>query len=90
MNALRTEEVYAKAQERQARLTRNFFESSQELLEQARRGQPAGENLAREGSTNPHVGFLECLLFYYREAVRAAESSDNSSVLPQPGEGSDE
>ena len=68
MNALRAEEVYAEALGRQVRLTRSFFEASQEVVEQeARRRQPAGRNLAREGSENPYEEFLECLLFYYRE-----------------------
>ncbi len=75
MNALRTQEVYAEAQERQARLTRSFFEGSQELAGLDRRGQPAGRNLAGQGPTNPYAEFLECLFFYYREDVRAAERS---------------
>ena len=68
MNALRAEELYAEALGRQVRLTRSFFEaSSQELVEQQvrRRKQPAGRNLAREGSENPYEEFLECLLLYY-------------------------
>jgi hypothetical protein len=43
------------------------------LVEQARRRQPVGRNFAREGAEKPYEEFLECLLFYYREDVRAAE-----------------
>ena len=76
MNSPRAEEgVYAEAQERQVQLTRSFFEASQELVEQTRRGRPAGRNLAREGSANPYAEFLECLFFYYREDARAAQRS---------------
>jgi hypothetical protein len=73
VNALRAEELYAEAQGLQVWLTRSFFEASQELVEQARRRQPAGRNLAREGLEKPYEEFLECLLFYYREDARAAE-----------------
>ena len=74
MNALRAEELYAEALGRQVRLTQSFFEaSSQELVEQVRRRQLAGRNLAREGTEKPYEEFLECLLFYYREDARAAE-----------------
>ena len=74
MNGLRrTQEVYTEAQGRQARLTGSFFEASQALVEQARRGQSAGRNLAREGAANPYEDFLECLFFYYRKDARAAE-----------------
>ncbi len=68
-----TQEVYTEAQGRQAWLTRSFFEASQELVEQARRGQSASRNLAREGAANLYEDFLECLFFYYREDARAAE-----------------
>ncbi len=75
VNGLRRteEEVYTEGQGRQAWLTRSFFEASQEWVEQARRGQSAGRNLAREGAANPYEDFLECLFFYYREDARAAE-----------------
>ena len=76
MDALHAEELYAQALGRQVRLTRSFFEaSSQELVEHQarRRRQPAGRNLAWEGSEKPYEEFLECLLFYYREDARAAE-----------------
>jgi hypothetical protein len=74
VNTLRAQEVYAEALRCQVRLTRSFCEASQEVVEQeARRRQPAGRNLAREGSENPYEEFLECLLFYYREDARAAE-----------------
>ncbi len=75
MNAPRAkEEVYAEAQERQARLTRSFFEGSQELAGLDRRRQPTRRNLAWEGVVNPYAEFLECLFFYYRADARAAES----------------
>ncbi len=86
VNGLRRtkEEVYAEAQERQARLTRSFFEGSRELLEKAQRGQPISENLAWEGSANPYAEFLECLFFYHREDARAAERSTGGAGVLTP------
>ena len=65
------EVVYAEAQERQARLTRSFFEGLQK---------PAGpatvRALAREGSAKPYAELLECLfIFYCRSGARAVEGS---------------
>ena len=76
MDALHAEELYAEALGRQVRLTQSFFEASaQELVEHQgrRRRQPAGRNLAWEGSEKPYEEFLECLLFYYLKDARAAE-----------------
>ncbi len=50
-----------------------LLDTWREQVEQARRGQSAGRNLAREGAANPYEDFLECLFFYYREDARAAE-----------------
>jgi hypothetical protein len=64
------------AQERQARLTRSFFEGSRELAGLLGRGQPSGRALTREGSVSPYVGFVECLFsFYCRAGARVAEGS---------------
>jgi hypothetical protein len=71
-----TEEVYAAAQELQARLTRSFFEGLREPAGLASRGGPTVRALAREGSANPYTGFLGCLfIFYCRSSARAAEGS---------------
>jgi hypothetical protein len=70
------EVVYAEAQERQARLTRSFFEGLQKPAGLASRGEPTVRALAREGSANPYAGFLECLfIFYCRSGARAVEGS---------------
>lgn len=71
MNGQQMQGVYAEAQERQARLTRSFFEDSQELIGRARKGQAAGRGFAWEESADHYVGFLECLFFYSREGVGA-------------------
>lgn len=60
------------SQERQAWTTQIFFEASQELVEQARRGQGTGRILVR-GSTHTYTNFLDSIFFYYRENVRASE-----------------
>jgi hypothetical protein len=79
-NVPRAEEVYAEAQEREARLTRSFFEGSRKLVELAGRGRPSGRDLFREGLANPYAEFLECLfLFYYRTGARTAERSTGGS-----------
>jgi hypothetical protein len=71
MDSLRMQEFYAEAQERQARLTRGFFEASQEQVARARRGQAAGRNFAWEEPAKHYGDFLECLFFFYcREDVR--------------------
>lgn len=85
MNVLHAEEVYEEAQERQARLTRSFFEGSRELAGLVRRGQPAGRDPAQEGSANPYAEFLECLFFYYRADARAAERSTRGGRRPTLG-----
>ena len=75
MNGRQMQEVYTRAQECQARLTRSFFEASEELVDRARRGQAASRDFAWEKSADHYVDFLECLLFYYRQDVRAAQRS---------------
>ncbi len=59
-------------QERQAWTTQIFFEASQELVEQARRGQGTGRVLVR-GPTHTYTNFLDSIFFCYRENVRASE-----------------
>lgn len=75
-------------QHRQGRLAQGFLEdhmehlrtraesnlsSSEELIEQARKGQvEANEILAKE-SANAYEEFLDSLFVYYRESLRAAE-----------------
>ena len=73
MNGRQMRGVYAEAQERQAQLTRGFFEASQELVERVRRRQAASRNIIREESANPYMDFLDSLFFYYRESIRATE-----------------
>lgn len=72
-----------------AELTQSFFdavvsnlygqaesnqEMTQELIEQARRGQEAGQALAHE-SVNAHMEFLDSMFFYYRQSMEEAERS---------------
>ena len=48
------------------------LEMTQELIEQARRGQEAAQSLARE-SVNAHMGFLDSMFLYYRQSMEEAE-----------------
>ena len=52
------------------------LEAWREQVEEARRGQGAGRNLARglvQESADAHKGFLDSVFFYYGESARAAE-----------------
>jgi hypothetical protein len=83
MNGRQTQGVYAEAQERQAQLTRGFFETSQEVVKRVRRRQSASRNIAKEELADPYVDFLDSLFFYYRESIRATElESIKGKVLP--------
>lgn len=70
-----------------AELTQSFFdavvsnlysqaesnrEMTQELIEQARRGQEAGQSLAHE-SVNAHIEFLDSMFFYYHQRMEEAK-----------------
>jgi hypothetical protein len=81
-------DLFAEAQERQARLTQDFVEgtisnirteakrnlnASEHLLDQLLRVQEAGRVLAR-GPASAYAEFLDSLFLYYRESARAAES----------------
>ena len=78
---------FMEAQERQEQLAQDFLEdttshlrtqaernlsTSEELVEQARKGQEANQLLAKE-SANAYEEFLDSLFLYYRESARAAE-----------------
>ncbi len=78
---------FARAQEGQAQLTQGLFEeaiahlrtqaernlyATEELAEQARRGQEAGRALAQE-SADAYGQFLDSLFLYYRESARLSE-----------------
>ena len=47
-------------------------EMTQELIEQARRGQEAAQSLAHE-SVKAHMGFLDSMFLYYRQSMEEAE-----------------
>jgi hypothetical protein len=54
----------------------DLLEAWREQVEEARRGQGAGRNLARSlvgESANAHKAFLDSVFFYYGESARAAE-----------------
>jgi hypothetical protein len=54
----------------------DLLEAWREQVEQARRGQGAGRNLAWglvQESADAHKGFLDSVFFYYGESARAAE-----------------
>lgn len=70
MNNQQIQGVCAEAQERQARLTRSFFEASRELVDRVRRGQAADRNFAREEPMDHYVAFLESLFLYSRGDAR--------------------
>jgi hypothetical protein len=77
---------FMEAQERQERLAHAFLEdttmshlrtqaernlsASEELVEQARKGQEANQVLVKE-SANAYEEFVDSLFLYYRESVRA-------------------
>ncbi len=78
---------FARAQEGQAQLTHGLFEeaiahlrtqaernlyASEELAEQARRGQEAGRVLA-QGTADAYAQFVDSLFLYYQESVRLSE-----------------
>ena len=77
------------AQALNAELTQGFFnavmsnlyrqaesnrEMTQELIEQARRGQEVSQTLTQE-SVNAHMRFLDSMFFYYRQSMEEAERS---------------
>ena len=77
------------AQALNAELTQSFFnavvsnlyrqaesnrEMTQELIEQARRGQEVSQTLTQE-SVNAHMRFLDSMFFYYRQSMEEAERS---------------
>ena len=82
---------FMEAQQRQERLAQDFLEdttgylrsqaernlsASEELVEQARKGQEANQILLKElakESANAYEEFLDSLFLYYRESARAAE-----------------
>jgi hypothetical protein len=90
-------DLFAQAQESQTRLAQGLFEgtrsylhsqtehtlqAAEELVEQVRRGQEAGRDLAR-GSARAYDEFLDSLFLYYRESTRATES--NNPPLSEKG-----
>jgi hypothetical protein len=83
-------DLFAQAQESQMRLAQGVFEgtlsylqsqaeqnlqAAEELVEQVRRGEEAGRDLAG-GSARAYDEFLDSLFLYYRESTRATESND--------------
>lgn len=87
------------AQDRQAQLTRSFFESvvenlraraernraaSRELAEQTRKGQEASQVLAQE-SVNAYMDFLGSMFLRYRESAQIAEPPAAAPVEPSAG-----
>ncbi len=82
---------FMEAQERQERLAHDFLEdtmrhlrtqaernlsASEELVEQARKGQKANQVLLKElteQSANSYEEFVDSLFLYYRESARATE-----------------
>jgi hypothetical protein len=81
---------FARAQEGQAWLAQGVFEGtiahlrtqsernldvSEELVEQARKGQETAGQIFAQGSAKAYTQFLDSLFFYYRESARAAERS---------------
>ncbi len=82
------------AQALNAELTQSFFdavvsnlyvqaesnrEMIQDLLEQIRRGQEAGQDLAHE-SVNAHMEFIDSMFFYCQQSVEEAERSAERSA----------
>ena len=54
----------------------DLLEAWREQVEEARRGQRAGRNLARglvQDSEDAYKAFLDSIFFYYGESARAAE-----------------
>jgi hypothetical protein len=54
----------------------DLLEACREQVEEARRGQEAGRNLARglvQESADAYKAFLDSVFFYYGESARAAE-----------------
>jgi hypothetical protein len=79
---------FARAQEGQARLgvfegaiahlrtqSERNLDVTEELVEQARKGQEAAGQIFAQGSVKSYTQFLDSLFFYYRESARAAERS---------------
>jgi phospholipid N-methyltransferase len=77
-----------------AELTQSFFdavvrnlyvqaqsnrEMTQDLLEQVRRGQEVGQDLAHE-SVNAHMEFIDSMFFYYQQSMEEAERSAERSA----------
>lgn len=52
----------------------NNREMTRELIEQARRGQEAGQTLAH-ASVNAHMEFLDSIFSYYHQSIEEAEKS---------------
>jgi hypothetical protein len=63
--------LFAEAQERQAQLTQSFFEASEELVEQARRGQEEDRVLTQEPAKD-YRGFLDSLFILLLSGEREA------------------
>ena len=87
------------AQQRQERVAHTFLEdttmghlrsqaernldASEELVEQARKGQEANQLLAKQ-SANAYEEFVDSLFLYYRESARAAEMGTTISSKGYP------
>src|SRR3954451_8527784 len=81
-------DLFAQAQESQARLSKGVFEgtltylqsqaehslnASEELVEQVRKGEEAGRELAST-SARAYEAFVDSLFLYYRESMKATAS----------------
>jgi hypothetical protein len=88
MNDQQAKKVYSEAQERQARLTRSFFERAigdprnrtertldgrREPIGQARHGRWKDRRVLAQEAMNAYAGFLDSLFLHYRENARVVE-----------------